>query len=264
VITTEQSGHTVTGMTAYLYQNGALINQGFTHIAFDVNNGQQYTLSADNYQNYLFDHWADTGSKSPTRTFTISQDTPLYAVYKTAIITLSPSTGMAGTVVTVTGDGFDVFSNVNLQYNGAAVSTTHAQLQTDATGAFTATFTVPSWSNSGSNVVRAIDEQAISATATFTDTSVQAQQTLTVNSQSTAGASVTGFWTKLAQNGQTVATGFTPVQFTLAPGQQYTFTVSNYGQWVFDHWADNGSTNPARTMSIMQATTITALYRNAP
>ena len=264
VITTELTGHTVTGMTAYLYQNGALINQGFTHIAFDVNNGQQYTLTADNYQNYLFDHWLDTGSTNPTRMFTISQDTPIYAVYKTAIITLSPSTGMAGTVVTMTGDGFDVSSNMSLQYNGVAVSTIPSQLKTDATGAFTATFTVPSWSNSGQNVVRATDGQGISAVASFTDTSVQQQQTLTVNSQSTAGGQASGFWTTLAQNGQTVATGFTPVQFQLASGQQYLVTVSNYGQWTFDHWADNGSTNPVRPVTITQPTTITAIYRNTP
>jgi hypothetical protein len=264
VITTELTGHTVTGMTAYLYQGGTLINQGFTHIAFDVNNGQQYTLTADNYQNYLFDHWADTGSTNPTRTFSISQDTPIYAVYKTAVITLSPSSGTAGTIVTVSGDGFHVFSAMSLQYNGAAISTIPAQVQTDATGAFTATFAVPSWSNSGPNIVRATDTQGISAIATFTDTSVQSQQMLTINSQSTTGSQATGFWTTLAQNGQTVATGFTPVQFQVATGQQYVVTVSNYGQWTFDHWADTGSTNPARTVSITQATTLTALYRNTP
>jgi hypothetical protein len=264
IITTDLNGHTVTGMTAWLYQNGALINQGFTHIAFDVNNGQQYTLTADNYQNYLFDHWAETGSTSSTRTFTISRDTPIYAVYKTAKIALSPSSGMAGTAVTVTGEGYDTFSTMNLQYNGVAVPTTPPQVQTDATGAFTATFVVPSWSNQGPNVVRATDANNISAVSTFNDTSTQQRYALTVNSQNMAGGSQTGFYTTLQQNGQTVSTGFTPAQFQLTSGQQYLVTVSNYGQWAFDHWADNGSTNPSRAISITQPTTITAVYHTPP
>ena len=264
VITTELNGHTVTGMTAWLYQNNVLINQGFTHVAFDVNNGQQYILTADNYQNYLFDHWVDTGSKSPTRTFTISQDTPIYAVYKTAKITISPNSGMAGTVVNVTGDGFDVFSAVSLQYNGAAVSTVPSKVQTDATGGFTTTFVVPSWSNQGPNVVRATDANNISAVSTFTDTSTQQQYTLTVNSQNMSGGSQTGFYTTLSQNGQMVATGFTPAQFQLTSGQQYIVTVSNYGQWAFDHWADNGSTNPSRIISITSPATIIAVYHTPP
>jgi hypothetical protein len=58
-----------------------------------------------------------------------------------------------------------------------------------------------------------------------------------------------------------VDTGFTPAQFDLATGQQYVVTVSNYGQWVFDHWADNGSTSQSRTVSITSNTQLVAVYR---
>jgi hypothetical protein len=77
-----------------------------------------------------------------------------------------------------------------------------------------------------------------------------------------SGGTLTGFWTTLAQNGQTIGTGFTPVTFTLSSGQQYTTTVSGYGLWRFDHWLDNGSTNPSRVVSIASDTTLTAVYRN--
>lgn len=77
----------------------------------------------------------------------------------------------------------------------------------------------------------------------------QAPVTLTVNTQYTGGQAVTGLWTTLAQNGQVVATGFSPVRFSLTPNQQYVVTVSNYQSYIFERW-DNGSTNPARAISI--------------
>ncbi len=262
VITTEINGHSATGMFTTLSQNGQNIGQGYSHIDFDVNNGQQYTLTVANFENFLFDHWADNGSTNPARTVSITQDTPFYAVYKTAAITLSPSSGAVGTVVTVTGDGYDTFSNMSFTYNGRALATTPATVTSSATGAFTASFTVPSWSVQGSNVVRATDAMGITATAIFTDTATPPTSVLTVNSQNMAGNPQNGFWTTLTQNGQTVGTGFTPVQFTVTSGQQYTVTVSNFGVWRFDHWADNGSTSNSRTVSITQNTTLTAVYRN--
>ncbi|MEW5840010.1 MAG: Ig-like domain-containing protein [Thermoproteota archaeon] len=87
----------------------------------------------------------------------------------------------------------------------------------------------------------------------------QAPVTLTVNTQYTGGQAVTGLWTTLAQNGQVVATGFSPVRFSLTPNQQYVVTVSNYQSYIFERW-DNGSTNPARAISIAQNTAITANY----
>src|SRR6476619_3814450 len=72
---------------------------------------------------------------------------------------------------------------------------------------------------------------------------------LTINTQDTTGRTITGLWTVLSQNGQTMATGFSPVRFNLASGQPYVVTVSNYGQIFFDHWADNSSTNPVKPVS---------------
>jgi hypothetical protein len=251
-------------MWTVLSQNGQTVATGFSPAQFNLSSGQQYTVAVSNYGQIVFDHWADNGSTNPARTVSITQATTLTAIYRSAAITLAPASGTVGTQVTVTGSNFPPSSQVSVTYAGGAVATSPSSVTTSSSGAFTATFAVPSWSNSGPNIVRATDAQGISAVATFTDTSVQSQQTLTINSQSTTGSQATGFWTTLSQNGQTVATGFTPVQFQVATGQQYVVTVSNYGQWTFDHWADNGSTNPARTVSITQATTLTALYRNTP
>jgi hypothetical protein len=260
-ITTELNGHSVTGMRTWLYDDGVQINEGFTHIGFDVNNNQQYTVTIADFENYLFDHWVDTGSTDRTRTFSISEDAMFLAAYKTAIISLAPSSGSEGTLVTVTGTGFYDQSPVTISYNGLNVGTTPQSITTDASGNFVAAFAVPSWSNTGPNIVRATDGEGVSATATFTDESVQPQATLTISSENMSGGAQSGFWTTLSQNGQVVATGFTPAQFEVATNQQYTVTVSNYGQWVFDHWEDNGSTSQSRTVSIASDTELVAVYR---
>jgi hypothetical protein len=153
---------------------------------------------------------------------------------------------------------------MSITYNGIAVNTIPPSVMTDATGAFTATFAVPSWSVQGINTVRATDAIGIVAAATFTDTEVSPTSELTIRSENMSGGTLNGFWTTLSQGGSTVGTGFTPATFTVNSGQQYTATVSNYGVWRFDHWEDNGSTNQSRVVSITSDTTLTAVYRNTP
>jgi hypothetical protein len=82
VISVKTSNRSVTGLWTTLAQNGQTINSGGTHIAFDVNNSQQYVVTATDYGTNFFDHWQDTGSTSRSRTFSISQDTPFVAVYR--------------------------------------------------------------------------------------------------------------------------------------------------------------------------------------
>jgi hypothetical protein len=82
VITEYQNGHSLTGMYAELRQNGILVNSGFSHVDFQVNNGQTYTVTVPTFQNYIFDHWKDTGSTNPTRSININKDTAIIAVFR--------------------------------------------------------------------------------------------------------------------------------------------------------------------------------------
>ena len=75
-----------------------------------------------------------------------------------------------------------------------------------------------------------------------------------------SGHSVTGFWTTLSQNGATINSGYTHIDFSVNNGQQYGITVSSFSR-VFDHWQDTGSTNSARTISITQDKAFIAVYR---
>src|SRR3989475_4931604 len=90
---------------------------------------------------------------------------------------------------------------------------------------------------------------------------VAASATLHVSSQDTSGNIKTGFYMILKQAGTTVATGFTPADFTLNSGVQYTLTARGFGSYVFDHWLDTGSTVNPRTVSISTNTQLTAVYR---
>ncbi len=88
----------------------------------------------------------------------------------------------------------------------------------------------------------------------------QTQSQLSVTSENLDGSSLTGYYTVLYQGSSLASSGFTPATFALGDGQSYTVQVDNYGSCSFDHWADTGSTNPSRPISIEGNTQITAVY----
>lgn len=97
-------------------------------------------------------------------------------------------------------------------------------------------------------------------TVSVIDGSTPTTSQITVNSQDNNGNSINGFYTTLSQNGNQIATGFTPTSFTLSDGENYTISVANFGKYLFDHWTDTGSTSTMRTISIASNTVITAVY----
>ena len=96
----------------------------------------------------------------------------------------------------------------------------------------------------------------------FFDPSGPSQTTtsMTVISNDLSGNQITGIWTELHDStGKTLKTGYTPISFTVTTGTQYIVYVSNWQNIVFNHW-DDGSTNPQRTVTPTQSTTLTAYY----
>ncbi|MGQ0794852.1 MAG: Ig-like domain-containing protein, partial [Nitrosopumilaceae archaeon] len=75
---------------------------------------------------------------------------------------------------------------------------------------------------------------------------------------------VTGYFTNLLQGGVSIEFGFTPAEFDLNNGQQYTVEVSDFGNVCFDHWLDTGSTSPTRDITTTGDTLLTAVYREDP
>jgi hypothetical protein len=96
----------------------------------------------------------DASSNYATATFAVAHK-----------ITITPATGAPGMTVTVNGSGFGASKPVTIKYNAAAVTTTPATINTDSTGSFSASFTVPA-SVAGTYAVEASDG-TYSASANF-------------------------------------------------------------------------------------------------
>ena len=69
-------------------------------------------------------------------------------------ISILPASGDVGTTVTVTGSGFNAEEVITILFADAVVATDPSVVETDGSGAFTATFVVPS-NSPGTYVVRA-------------------------------------------------------------------------------------------------------------
>ena len=82
VITLFEDGKTYSGLSTTLSQGGTTINSGFTQVHFQVNNGQNYSVNVPaSGSKGTFVQW-DSGSTSTSRSFNISQDTPVFAFYR--------------------------------------------------------------------------------------------------------------------------------------------------------------------------------------
>src|SRR3989449_10305180 len=162
----DTNGNIKTGFYMVLKQAGTTVATGFTPADFTLNSGVQYTLTARGFGSYVFDHWLDTGSTVNPRTVSISTNTQLTAVYRIVTISLSPSSGPAGTAVTVTGKNFAANSGITISYDGSAITTTPTTVTTDSTGGFTGSITVPS-SAAGPHTVKATDASNHPASAQF-------------------------------------------------------------------------------------------------
>lgn len=97
----------------------------------------------------------DAAGNSASATFTVESD-----------VTISPTSGPVGTVVSVTGSGFAANTVITITFDGAEVTTAPPTVTTDANGAFTASFKVPS-AKRGAHTVKATDGINVD-TATFT------------------------------------------------------------------------------------------------
>src|SRR3989454_72666 len=83
---------------------------------------------------------------------------------------------------------------------------------------------------------------------------------LTLNSVELPSNPFAGQWIALSDSsGNTIATGFTPITFTVTTGTQYTVFAPNGHIHVFNHW-DDGSTDSSRTITPTQDTTFTSYY----
>lgn len=91
-----------------------------------------------------------------------------FTVASGGVLTLSPTTGLSGTEITVTGSNFTANSRITLKFNEITVATFPSTVVTSSTGGFIAKFDVPAGVGAGSHAVIAEDASGKIGVATFT------------------------------------------------------------------------------------------------
>ena len=92
----------------------------------------------------------------------------LFNVIVPAVITLSPTAGQRGITVTLSGSSFNPSSAITVKFDSTTLATTPSTLTTTASGAFSATVTIPSTASAGSHTITATDGAGKSGSAIFT------------------------------------------------------------------------------------------------
>src|SRR5581483_7564358 len=90
------------------------------------------------------------------------------------------------------------------------------------------------------------------------------QSSVEVESVDSLGGRIYGYYTTLSQGNVVIASGFTPVTFTLSAGQEYQVAIQDYGSYFFNKWLGDGSTVRERTVTaeMNSSTVLTAVYSN--
>ena len=151
------------------------------------------------------------------------------------------------------------FGDMVAALDPAPSTTTTTSSTTTTTTTATTTSTSLTTTTASVTTTTTTSATATSSSSTTTTTSIGGTSHLSVGTQDTSGATLTGYNTVLSQNGVTVASGFTPATFTLNNGQSYSLLVNGFGSCSFDHWLDNGSTGNPRAVSVTSDTQLTAV-----
>jgi hypothetical protein len=193
----------------------------------------------------------DSFSNSANATFTLTPQIVLTGG------SLGAASGYVGDTVTITGTGFAATSNIGTHtYDGAALTLSPATPQTNSSGGFTATFTVPA-SAAGGHTVLVTDGATNSASATLT---VNPKITLTPtsgSSGSTDSIAGTGFAASSALSATFNATSALTLGGTTSTDATGSFSAATYtvpyiGSGSFTVLASDASSHSASASYTIQ------------
>jgi len=273
VTTVDSTGSEMIGFYTVLSQASNTVEVGFSPAIFTLNTQQVYSVQVQNFADYVFDYWEDTGSTANTRNVVIESDTQFSAVYRN-ISTPSPmSSGNSQLVVrTIDSSGEMLGYFTVLSQGGAAIDTgfspssfslNDGQNYDIRVGNF-GDLVFDHWQDSGST----LNERNISITSyteitavyrNLTDPLPSEKSELTVKTANSAGTEIFGYYTIIFQNGVQVDQGFSPLSFIVNNGETYQVAAYGYNEVTFDRW-DNGSIEPLRNFSVESDAIFTAFY----
>lgn len=156
-VTVSGTGFAANSASVTIYFDSATVGTATTTNAYGTFSGVTFAAPSSSRGSHTIKAQDYSGNYA-TATFTIAQK-----------ITITPTSGVAGTTVTVTGNGFSPSRTITITYNANLVTTTPTTITTDSTGGFTAiSFTVPA-GLAGTYPVEASDG-TYGASANFTAT----------------------------------------------------------------------------------------------
>ncbi len=167
---------------------------------------------------------ATAGNHTISATDNVKTQSATFIVLATAV-TISPTSGGAGSTVTVKGVGFAPSTTVTIKFDTTTLATTPANLVTNSSGAFSASVTILSTATAGSHMISTNDITGKTATATF---QVFVLGTITISPTSGGpGATVTATGSNFNPNSAiTIKFDTTVIPTTITTTSSGTFTAT--------------------------------------
>jgi hypothetical protein len=267
-ITQDTSGQTISGYYTVLYQSSAIIGTGFTPATFTLNNAQSYAVLVDDYGSCHFDHWADTGSRSASRSMSISTNTQITAVYNcgtsgTSNVTINsidkngnPISGYYSALFDASG------SIIGTGFTAKTFSTTAGQMYGVLADSY-GSCTFNQWSDGVTSNPRSFTatSEPLSFTAVYL-CGTSTTSTISVSTVDSAGSPITGNGVTLWQNGTQINSCLSPCSFTVNNGQTYQVGAASDVGKTFTHWQNDGSTGfeTVKVPTTSATISLTAVY----
>jgi hypothetical protein len=179
----------------------------------------------------------------------------------------------AATQTTLTIKALDLNGTIHhmwttIQQNGHTITTGYTPLSFSGIAGQKYTINVSNynnivfvhWANGNTNNPRTVTlgTSSWTMTAYYQTGPTITPSTLNVNAKGLDGSTLT-MWTVIQQNVLTLQTGFTPMTFTGTVGQTYSVSVSDYQNFVFDHW-NSGSRNNLQAITLVSSPTSLFAY----
>lgn len=240
--------------TLKISQGSSVEASGLGWITHVGKEGDTYTVTAHDNRNYVFYHWED-GSRSKQRTVKLGDNSAILTAYY-AERSGPPEPALLISAMTTDGSQLSMWAVVTGP-DGKEAASGYTPLRFEGEPGRQYTIHVSEWSNykfarwsdddndnkaSGAKTITySGGEQFVNALFEF-ETEATPQNTLTVNAYNQNSQIVT-MWTVISVNGTTAFTGYTPLTVPVKEGQTYTVSVADYGDTVFDRWADGGRSN---------------------